>query len=275
MKPKSPAKRQPSADATTAAPKQPYAPSAHERAATQRVFDRRARIGSAPKFKVTAVGSQTSIMVDHPEPGLACLLFADSLGTSDPVFAEALLHQLSHVARVGKELTAHDLNTTLAIVHAIGPRDPTEALLASQMVAIHQATMMAARRLNHSETIPQQDSASNMLNKLARTFATQIEALKRYRSTGEQNVRVTHQHVNVNANQAVVGIHPGGGGTHENASRSHAPEATPTPSPPDATSPALLGHEQTLPMPMPSTGGEGPVGVPHARGTSRSAKWHG
>ena len=40
------------------------------------------------------------------------------------------------------------------------------------MAAIHNATMVAARRLNHGETIPQQDSASNMLNKLARTFAS-------------------------------------------------------------------------------------------------------
>ena len=110
-----------------------------------------------------------------------------------------------------------------------------------------------------------------MLNKRARTFATQVEALKRYRSTGEQNVRVTHQHVNVNANQAVVGITQGGGETHENASQSHAPGATPAPSQPDAAGPALLGYEQAIPMPMPSASGEGPVGVPHARGASGSA----
>jgi hypothetical protein len=35
-----------------------------------------------------------------------------------------------------------------------------------------------------------------MLNKLARTFAVQVEALKKYRSTGEQSIRV--QHVTVN-----------------------------------------------------------------------------
>jgi len=38
--------------------------------------------------------------------------------------------------------------------------------------------------------LPQQDSAVNALNKLTRTFATQMEALKRYRSTGEQKVTV-------------------------------------------------------------------------------------
>jgi hypothetical protein len=33
--------------------------------------------------------------------------------------------------------------------------------------------MTFARRLNHVETIPQQDSAERALNKLARTFAAQ------------------------------------------------------------------------------------------------------
>ena len=43
-----------------------------------------------------------------------------------------------------------------------------------------------------------------MLNKLARTFAAQVEALKRYRSAGEQTIKV--QHVTVNdGGQAIVG----------------------------------------------------------------------
>ena len=61
-----------------------------------------------------------------------------------------------------------------------------------------------ARRLAHVETIQQQDSAERALNKLARTFAMQMEALKRYRTGGEQ--KVTVQHVSVNeGGQAIVG----------------------------------------------------------------------
>jgi hypothetical protein len=37
--------------------------------------------------------------------------------------------------------------------------------------------------------IPQQDSAVRALNKLARTFAAQVETLKRYRGGGEQTMR--------------------------------------------------------------------------------------
>jgi hypothetical protein len=41
-------------------------------------------------------------------------------------------------------------------------------------------------------------------NKLARTFAAQAEALKRYRSGGEQKMTVQHVHV-ADGGQAVVG----------------------------------------------------------------------
>jgi hypothetical protein len=72
------------------------------------------------------------------------------------------------------------------------------------MVAIHMATMTFMRRLAHVETIPQQDSAERALNKLARTYAMQMETLKRYRTGGEQ--KVTVQHVSVSeGGQAIVG----------------------------------------------------------------------
>jgi hypothetical protein len=92
--------------------------------------------------------------------------------------------------------TKEELNFLLSVVRGINPRDETEALIAVQMAAIDNATMAVARCLNRVEAIPQQDSASTMLNKLARTFAVQFEALKKYRSTGEQTIKV--QHVTVN-----------------------------------------------------------------------------
>ena len=63
-----------------------------------------------------------------------------------------------------------------------------------------------------STTLHQQDSAERALNKLARTFASQVEALKRYRTGGEQKVTVQHVTVSDNA-QAIVGnVSAGGGG---------------------------------------------------------------
>jgi hypothetical protein len=93
------------------------------------------------------------------------------------------------------------------------------------------ATMTFARRLNHVENIPQQDSAERAFNKLARTFTTQMEALKRYRTGGQQ--KVTVEHVTVNAvGQAIVGAVAAGGGVANGNQRqphakalSHAPQS--------------------------------------------------
>jgi hypothetical protein len=104
----------------------------------------------------------------------------------------------------------------LAIVKGIEPKDQVEALLAAQMAAVHNATMTFARRLSHVETIPQQDSAERAFNKLAQTFAAQLEALKRYRTGGEQKVTVKHVTVN-EGGQAIVGsVSHGGGGISKN-----------------------------------------------------------
>ena len=59
-------------------------------------------------------------------------------------------------------------------------------MMAAQMAAVHMATMTFARRLAHVENIAQQDAAERAFNKLARTFAVQMEALKRYRTGGSK-----------------------------------------------------------------------------------------
>jgi hypothetical protein len=74
------------------------------------------------------------------------------------------------------------LNFMLSQVKGVKPTDQVEAMLAAQIAAVHLATMTLARRLAHVKTNPQQDSAERAFNKLARTFATQVEALKRYRT---------------------------------------------------------------------------------------------
>ena len=51
---------------------------------------------------------------------------------------------------------------------------------------------------------PQQDSAERAFNKLTRTFAAQMSALKEYRSKGEQKMTVQHFHV-AEGGQAIVG----------------------------------------------------------------------
>lgn len=126
------------------------------------------------------------------------------LGSDDERFIFGLIEQVTNAASKGSELNKPRSEFALSVIQAIDPRDEVEAMLAAQMAAVHMATMTFARRLNNVETIPQQDSAGSLLNKLARTYAAQAEALKKYRSGGEQ--RITVQHVTVNdGGQAVVG----------------------------------------------------------------------
>jgi hypothetical protein len=70
--------------------------------------------------------------------------------------------------------------------------------------------------LAHVDNIPQQDSAERAFNKLARAFAAQVEAFKRYRTGGQQTVTVEHVTVN-DGGQAVVGnVTHGGRGSRQN-----------------------------------------------------------
>ncbi|MGY3437907.1 MULTISPECIES: hypothetical protein [unclassified Marinovum] len=123
-----------------------------------------------------------------------------------------LTTQTAMLGSHGHRIDAEATDFALGFVDAMKPRDAAEALLLAQMAATHQATMMMARRLNHVETIPQQDAAEKALNKLGRTYASQMDTLKRYRSKG-QTVRVERVTVE-SGGQAVVG-HVTRGGAHD------------------------------------------------------------
>ena len=152
------------------------------------------------RFKVD--GSD-SISPDHPDMATGTALLMEALGTTDIDFLEGLTQQLANVGMQGRKLDAASINFMLAMVKGMQPRDQIEAMLAAQMAAVHNATMTMARRFAHTETLAQHDSAERAFNKLARTFASQMEALKRYRTGGEQ--KVTVQHVNVNDGGQAIG----------------------------------------------------------------------
>ena len=127
-----------------------------------------------------------------------------ALGTDDIDFMIGLVGQISNAGSDGRERDPVGVNFRLSVIKGIQPRDQIEAMLASQMAAVHMASMTLARRLAHVEDIRQQDSAQRALTNLTRTFAAQMEALKRYRTGGEQ--KITVQHVTVSdGGQAIVG----------------------------------------------------------------------
>ena len=124
------------------------------------------------------------------------------LGVQDPV---------AIIGARGRTIDEGTSNFLLSVVRGVKPRDELEAMLAVQMGAVHQATMMMARRLNQVDNIAQQDSAERALNKLARTYAIQMEVLKRYRTGGQQKVTVEHVTAH-QGGQAIVGAVKHGGG---------------------------------------------------------------
>jgi hypothetical protein len=189
-----------------------YEPTPQERAALEAYRIQEEESPLAPRLRVTENDGATTICPDHPKPSVGNVLLMDALGTRDWDFLEGLLLQLADAGSKGRKVDGRTLNFMLSVVKGIAPKDQVEAMLAAQMAAVHTAIMTFACRLAEVKTIPQQDSAERAFNKLARTFASQVEALKRYRSRGDQTVRVEHVTVN-EGGQAIVGnvAHRGGG----------------------------------------------------------------
>jgi hypothetical protein len=203
-----------------------------------------ARLTATPsvRFKVSKKGSDPQIGFDHPNQGIGEALVMEALASAEHDFLYGIMSQLAHASGHGQDIDERGLNFMLSVIKGIEARDQLEAMLAAQMAAVHVASMTFARQLAHVENIPQQDSAERAFNKLTRTFAMQMEALKRYRSGAEQ--KVTLQHVSVaEGGQAIVGNVTQA--PRENGREKAAQEkaATPPPALPD-----------TNVVPMPSMG---------------------
>jgi hypothetical protein len=130
-----------------------------------------------------------------------------ALGSQDPDFVYGLVIQLTHAGS-----RFHDgqlLGFMLAVIENIHPRDAIEAMLAAQMAAVHMSMMNYVdefarldRTMDPLHVNFRQEMADRALNKLTRTFATLVGALKNHRAAAEQ--KSTFGHVSVNG-QAIVG----------------------------------------------------------------------
>ena len=178
---------------------------------------RRSRRKSAPDMTMDfdEATRVLNIRFDHESEAAGQAMLMVQLGICDVRVFLGLLNQVAALGKSGKVISEEATNFALGVIASIEPRDEVEAMLGAQMAATHQATMMMARRLNHVENIPHHDAAERAVNKLARTYSTQMDALKRYRAKAQQTVRVERVTVN-EGGQAIVGpvSHEGGGG-HE------------------------------------------------------------
>ncbi len=101
-------------------------------------------------------------------------------------------------------------------------------------------------------------SAERAFGKLARIFTAQVEALKRYRTGGEQRVVVEHVHVHEGGRAIVGTVNQGGRGTNETRDQGHAKAITHAPG-------TTLRSADPEGDAVPVAGGERPEAVPHAR----------
>ena len=210
----------------------------------------RAERFGVPRLKVSKSESGLSFTSEHIDDVAGNALIMQAIGTTDVDFFAGFVGQLATAG--GGEPNEQHLNFMLSVVKGIKPRNQEEAMLAAQMAATHAAIMRFSRYLAEAESVEQRDSAERTLNKLMRTFVTQVEALKRYRMGGEQTVTV--QQVNVSeGGQAIVGNVTQG---QQDAVSNHIPPQ-----------PLAISHDPTLPMPI--IGNNECVPVPATRNAKR------
>lgn len=197
-----------------------YKPTDSEIAAIQRYSAKKAQT-KTPRISVQEKsGSSCAISYDHDAVGVAQILLSDAIGCVDPDFREGLINDVLNASRVnGREISETRLNMALAVIKDIKPTDAIEAMLAAQMFAVHTATMAYAQRTIDNQLV--EDRAEPCLNRLARTFTTQVEALKRYRSKGEQLVRVERVYVGEGGRAVVGNVSAGGGSPSELGGQIH------------------------------------------------------
>jgi len=240
-------------------------PTEAEQAEIRALAKRKKARRRAPRFKVhQQEGSNLQMMPAGVHADAAGARVMNAFGITNLDLAERLMMQIitaTHLQSSNEPVAEANLNAALAAVTGIGPRDEAEAMLAAQMVGVHWLAMDLLRKANDRARL---NDAGNLAVKLLRTFAAHLEALKRYRSAGEQRVVVQHQHVNVTADQAAVQVNgvapdPGGrGAVSETEDQPHGQQLG------HASEPAMLCPEPARDA-VPVAGCDGTEAVPHAR----------
>jgi hypothetical protein len=113
-------------------------------------------------------------------------------------FVDASLLQLQAAARSPfGTISQTAMNAALAMITAAAPRDEIEAALAIQMACTHMAVMSILSKLDSGFGTERRIAAfGSAATRLMRTYAMQVEVLRRLRHGGHQYVRVEHVHVN-------------------------------------------------------------------------------
>ncbi|GBE08433.1 hypothetical protein BMS3Abin11_01554 [bacterium BMS3Abin11] len=137
-------------------------------------------------------------------------------GTDDPHLCTLLESGVVTLAYKSMNEPETAINGSLAMMHEISPNDGLEGMLAAQMVATHLMMMESAvQSMTKGQPNRVENYHINNASKMSRTFIAQMEALQKYRTKGQQTIRVQHVQVN-DGGQAIVGNVQTGGGSGGN-----------------------------------------------------------
>src|SRR5690606_5124738 len=219
-----------------------YIPSDADHKTVGEYFERRRSVDSAVTIAVSQddAGRISGIRIE-PNVGeyeddsgaatVACARLALSTGIAGDQAARYLLGQIFGIERGGNDadFMRRTTEAALEIMAEMKPRDPAEGLLLAQMIATHNSIMTMHAKIRTNTSVELFQSDSGLWVTMERTYASQLEALARYRSQGKQKVPVVHKYVDqrdqsveVAAENAQVNFpNPatGGGGKQEKASQ--------------------------------------------------------
>ena len=130
-------------------------------------------------------------------------MLAQAGGVNDPDLAALIIEQVGLSQAVwpfGDRAQAVQLATQMML--EIKPQNLVEAMLATQMIGVHHASLTFLQRAASPEIA---DAATARATRLMRLFNEQAELLQRMKgNTAEQRVTVKHVHVH-DGGQAIVG----------------------------------------------------------------------
>ncbi|WP_298020744.1 hypothetical protein [uncultured Parasphingopyxis sp.] len=194
-------------------------------------------------------------------------MLADAFGTNSSQTAHVFLDQLQALCREfwdeeeGKLVPNSDqLSFAITFIQSIKPRNPMEAALAAQMVAVHFATIP-----NAEWAIRGAERNAATLARLSKTYAIQMDTLRKMRSKGrksKQTIKVVqekhvhhHQHVHIEGEGQDFG-----GQSHAQRSEERMPKL-------DGSGPRLASvrSENAQGDGLPIPGDEGAAAMPDAR----------
>ena len=171
---------------------------------------------------VKSDSGESQITREEPKGQLYEVKMLEALGTPDSDLQNRLLEQVVHTFNgavsdgvLDNDKVVSAYNSTMAILSGIQPQDELEGMLAVQMIGVHNMAMDYMGKATRTDRVDFMSTYMNGATKSLRTFAAQIEALKKYRTGGQQKMIVEHVHVN-EGGQAIVGTVNQGGSMGNN-----------------------------------------------------------